>query len=554
MARVVKGAEAGWGTCSRTVTLDSYTWALSYWNNTIAVGSENGDIIILDAITGNQMAVLSGYLEGVNCFTFSSDGKSLVSGSNNKTIKLWDMQTGGVAKTFHSHTGVIWSVSISADCTRIVSGSQDQTIHLWDTQTGECSCIIKQSGPVYHVNFSPINPQHITSISDYKVWQWDVNGHQIPPTYNGSYIAFSPDHTKFALCNWGVVTVYNSNSRVTVTEFSVPNDEIKHCYFSPDSRLVAAAAGRTAYVWDVINPGSHPIETFVGHTEDITSLVFSSPSSLISASEDSSVKFWKIGALSTHPVMTGPQSTLSTPPSILSVSLQKRAGIAISSDAEGMVKTWDISTGLCGVSFQTPAKYFWRDVQLMDGRLMIVWCQNREIHIWDVNNNELLQTIDLPPITLQGLRISGDMSKIFSLTEESIQAWSIHTGELVSEVKLGFELRCYLDPLQIDSSRIWIRLKDSSTKGWDFGISGSPPIQLFDMSARRPLLEFIGGTSWQTTDPLCWINHRSTGKEVFQLSGRYVKPCSIWWDGQYLVVGYESGEVLILDFHHMCPQ
>jgi hypothetical protein len=36
-------------------------YALSYWNNTIIVGSENGDIIILDAITGSQMAVLSGH-------------------------------------------------------------------------------------------------------------------------------------------------------------------------------------------------------------------------------------------------------------------------------------------------------------------------------------------------------------------------------------------------------------------------------------------------------------------------------------------------------------
>jgi WD40 repeat protein len=102
-----------------------------------------GDIIILDAITGSQMAVLSGHT-WVNCLTFSSDGKSLVSGSDDKTVKLWDMQTGGVVKTFHGHTQWVWSVSISADHTRIASGSGDHTICLWDIQTGECLCTIQQ--------------------------------------------------------------------------------------------------------------------------------------------------------------------------------------------------------------------------------------------------------------------------------------------------------------------------------------------------------------------------------------------------------------------------
>jgi WD40 repeat protein len=96
-----------------------------------------------------------GILEEVNCLTFSSDGKSLVSGSDDKTVKLWDMQTGGVVKTFYGHTKRVWSVSISADCTRIASGSEDNTTCLWDIQTGECFCTIKQQGTVHHVSFSP---------------------------------------------------------------------------------------------------------------------------------------------------------------------------------------------------------------------------------------------------------------------------------------------------------------------------------------------------------------------------------------------------------------
>jgi WD40 repeat protein len=195
--------------------------ALSYWNNTIAVGSMHGDIIILDAIAGSQIAVLSGHTQETNCLTFSSDGKSLISGSDDKTVKLWDMQTGGVVKTFYGHTKPVWSIAISVDYTRIVSGSSDYTVHLWDIQTGKPLSTIKQEGTVTYVSFSPINPQHIMFISYDQVWQWDTNGHQILPICNGSCIAFSPDHNQFALCNGEVVTVQNSHSRAVVAEFSV---------------------------------------------------------------------------------------------------------------------------------------------------------------------------------------------------------------------------------------------------------------------------------------------------------------------------------------------
>jgi len=40
------------------------------------------------------------------------------------------------------------------------------------------------------------------------------------------------------------------------------------------------------------------------------------------------------------------------------------------------------------------------------------------------------------------------------------------------------------------------------------------------------------------------IQDAITGKEVFQLVGRYAKPKRAQWDGQYLVAGYTSGEVL----------
>ena len=538
--------------------MDNVVWSLSYHNNSVAVGfgpgiinylnrvsSESGGIIILNAITGSQIAVLSGHTGGVSCLNFSLDGESLASGGDDMTVKLWDIQTGGVVKTFHGHTRLVLSVSISADSTRIASGSRDKTVCLWDIQTRECLCTIEHKGAVQHICFSPMNPQHLISTSGNEVQWWNVNGHQIPPAYDGSHISFSPDHTQFALCNQKVITVQVSDSRAIVAEFHVAN-KARYCCFSPNGRFVAAAVGNTVYIWDITNPDPHLVKTFIGHINSITSLVFSSSSSLISASVDKSVKFWKIGALPANQCATEPGSTPITLPSIQTVSLQPRTGIGISCDCDGVLKTWDLSTGVCKESFQIPAAsgicLSGRDAQMIDGNLIFVWYKHPKVYIWDTSKDELLQTLDTPECIQ--LRISGDESKIFFLLGEGfIQAWSMQTWEPVGKVELGLEGTPYLDSLYIDSLRVYIHTMGSSAQeGWDFGTS---PILPFDPTIGRPHLDFIGGTIRQTYGP-SWI--KDSGKKVFQLSGRYAKPNDVQWDGQYLVAGYESGEVLILDF------
>ena len=549
--KVVRGLPGEWGTCIRTVLFDKTPQTLTCKNNTIAVGSRSRDIIILDAITGTQAAILSGHTALVGSLAFSPGGTSLVSGSYDKTVKLWDMQTGGVVKTFYGHTYQVLSVSISSDCTRIASGSHDWSICLWGIQTGECRHIINQQDSVQHVSFSPIDSGHLISIISGKIYQHNISGHQTGPVYDGNHISFSPDHTKLALCNRGIVTVQNYNSGTIAAKFILTRDYAHCCCFSPDGRFIAAAAGKIIYVWDIACSDPCLIETFGGHTGGVSSLIFSSSSCLVSAADDKSVRFWKIGASLTDLVVTDTESALSTSASIESVSLQARDGIAISSDSAGVVKTWDISTGLCKASFQTPAQGgSWRDVQLADDKLILAWYKNEQILIWDTGKGELLQTLD--EAWCIGLRISGDGSKLFCLNDRVLKAWEMWTWKYAGEVRLE-ENEAYLDPFCPRSSKIWFKYQNKPTQGWDFGTSDSPPVPLSKTLTERPHLDFIG-SHWEQTGSPPWIKDIVTGKGIFQLSGRYAEFHNVQWNGQYLVAGYESGEVVILDFNCLDSQ
>jgi len=546
---VVRGLPAEWGMCSRTVLLNSHPWTLSYWNNTIAVGSEDRDILILDAITGSQMAVLSGHTDAVRSLTFSSDGTSLVSGSHDMTVKLWDVQTGGVVKTFHGHTDRVRSVSISVDHTTIAAGSESLELYLWDIQTGECHQMVGQQDIVSCVSFSPKDPYCLISTSGGTIQQWDTSGHEAGLTYTGYQVAFSPDGTgKFISRAENDITVQNINSEVVVAKFHMANSYFNPCCFSPDGRLVAVTVDNNAYVWDITSPDPHFVETFVGHTGKITSLAFSSPSTLISTSQDKTIKFWQISAPPTDPVMTNPQSTPLTLLPTKSTIPEVKNSTIIPSGLDGVIKTWGISTGPHKKSLQIPAEDSHKsNIQLIDTKLIFVWYEDQKINIWDAEKGELLQTIYVPEGRVMDLRVSGNGSKIFCFCDQFIQAWDIWTRKAVGTVHYRYN---QTHSLAIDGSRVWTEVRGTNNTfahGWDIGIPGSPPVHLPNKFPDKLHLNYA--MVWEINTSR--MKDVVSGKVVFWLPERFGKAVHVQWGGQYLVVSFRSKEVLILDFSHM---
>ena len=106
--------------------------------------------------------------------------------------------------------------------------------------------------------------------------------------------------------------------------------------------------------------------------------------------------------------------------------------------------------------------------------------------------------------------------------------------------------------LTIDGSRVWVYLP-GGIQGWDFGVPDSSSIKHYREPPNRLHLDFVGGIRrYRTFLPA--IEDTVTGKEVLQLPLGYTSPADAQWDGQYLVAGYNTGEVLILDCSCMLAQ
>ena len=495
----------------------------------------------MSAITGSQTSVFSGHSHWVRSVTFSSDGVFLVSGSEDKTIKLWDTQTGGCIRTFQGHDSWVYSVYISTDSTMIASGDIHGEIRLWNIQTGECHHVIGY----YNNRLSLTHSQNLMVMSGDKIQQLDINGNKIGPEHTGSYVASSLDGTQFALCNKSTVTVQDSRSRALISKFHVGSHTVNHCCFSPDGRFIAVSVDSIIYVWNITSSTPCLIEMFIGHTRKIAALTFSSPSSLISTSKDKSVKFWQIGTLSAEPTGVDLMSTIHHQDEVKSITLQAKDGITITSDSDGVIKIWDILTGHCKESLQTPAKGVWkRDVRLVDDMLVIAWSVDDQINIWDVRKQELLLTVphDFP---IQ-LRISGDRSTIFCLHEISVVALSIQTGECIGSVSFFHMVSAAF--LAVDGSRIFLYIStqyneynyevlDSFTQ-----LSDEPPTKLHPS----------GNLLWDIG--LSRVQDIPSGKVLFQLNIGLGKPVDAQWMDQYLAICFASGKVLVLDFSYALLQ
>jgi len=545
--KVVLGLPAKWGACSRTVVTDTIPYCSISWKNTIAVGLHSGDIIILDGTTGSQVATLSGHTERVYSLAVSSDGALFVSGSADNTIKQWDLQTGGVIKTLHGHTGAVTSVSISADYATIASASDNAKLHLWDIHTGECHHIMTQMYQAKCVSFSPTDPQHLIFASDRGVQQWEIGGHGINHTYNGSYATFSPDGTQFASCKQSckTVVVRNSGSGAIVAEFTVAhNTYVEYCCFSPDGTLIAAAtSGAAIEIWDITGSSPHLIETFVGHIDIIWSIVFSSPSCLISSSEDSSVKFWEITVPSTDQVAAHPKTTSLASAQTRLITLQAEDGITISIDSDGVVKVWDLSTGICKASFQTPIKDVGPfDVRLIDNRLIFVWFEDWKIHVYDVEKEKFLCIWNGGIHSYLDIKISGDGLKVFCLDGFCISAQSTKTGEDVGAVLHSVR---FARSIFVDGSRAWVQGSEFEIHGWDFGVTDSIPVEIPGL----PSLSFCDTKWWDISLSRIWDT--VTGQVIFEMGGRHRRPVNVQLSGKYVATHDGFGEILVLDFNHV---
>ena len=553
-----------WDACSRTILLYDKSQAFAYLGDLIAVGLET-DVVILDAITGTRMSVLHGHERKISFLTCSLDGTLLLSGDYSGIVKLWDVQTGGAIETFGDDKTYFTVASISPDNATIAFGGRYGKIHLLDVRAGKLHPIQTPGNDIRFIRFSPVDPQRLLwSSDDGTVHQWGTDGRQIGASYHDVDIkrvedlAYASDGTRFVFCGKAAI-VWDSESGKQVVKLRARGQlHLYRCCFSPDGQFVACSDYSTICVWNISISGAPLVKCLAGHSTTVTFLAFSS--SLISGSDDKSMKFWPTDSFQADSTTTGPAAMATDsspadstttgpeamPTDLASAHLFHEDNVLITTDSSGVVKTWDLITGICKSSFSTPAKGN-RDTYLAGGTLVIVWWtdERKEFHVWDVYKGQRLPTFHHPLPEVMHIKILGDGHKVFGQGDGCTEAVAMEMGGNAGFVGVGIMCTRY------DFFARNLRLEPGEQ--WSGGLWDSQDMKVsypagFQSRFRLDVIQQV------SEDKPCGVGDTATKRMVFYFPERYAnKNTEVEWDGRYLLILFHEEEMLILDFDSVCP-
>lgn len=117
--------------------------------------------------------------------------------------------------------------------------------------------------------------------------------------------------------------------------------QVNKLQISENKLHVAAGGNPLIQIYDVNSTNDNPLQTFEGHTQNVTDLGFQKDSKwLYSASEDGTIKIWDLRAPSCQ-ISNDSRSALNT------IQLHPNETEIITGDQLGCVKVWDMQTNTC---------------------------------------------------------------------------------------------------------------------------------------------------------------------------------------------------------------
>ncbi|CAL9408634.1 hypothetical protein SUDANB6_01606 [Streptomyces sp. enrichment culture] len=270
----------------------------------LAVGSEDGGVLVCDADTGTPLRTLQGHTGRVYAVKFRE--RVLATGSADGTVRLWDPVSGRCLHRLGIHPGGVWPVVLNADGSLLATGDADGTVTVWDTASGTpLHRLPGHAAPVYTVAFAPDDGLLVTGDAAAAVRLWDLAGGRPAgdlPGHRGAVFRarFSPDGTLLATGDMGegragTVRVWDLAARRVRHGFTGHAGRVYTLDFHPGGRfLVSGDTEGEVRLWDLEQGGSAGL--LGGCRGAVYQVLFDPDGSLLAAGDSAGVvRLWRFG-------------------------------------------------------------------------------------------------------------------------------------------------------------------------------------------------------------------------------------------------------------------
>ena len=217
------------------------------------------EVIVLDALSGEQRFRLQAHRKGVRAINFHPDSQVFATGSMDGTVRVWDAETGeSVHPTLQHPSGVV-ALQYSPSGKRLAAACREGEILVWNVPMGNEAPTVLRSGAT------------LESVAQ---------------------LQFDATEERLCVGNWGLRDfAWNLADQSVLARWPESGVGVWPCFLK-DSRLVALGGRSRMRMWDSARGGLFQDRTLT-HGDTVTSTDWSSGESIVvTASHDQFVRVW----------------------------------------------------------------------------------------------------------------------------------------------------------------------------------------------------------------------------------------------------------------------
>jgi len=364
--------------------------AYSRDGGTLAIGSDDGGVLVCETADGRPVRNLQGHRGRVFAVTYGPDDRLLVTGASDGDVRIWDAASGRCLHVLEGHEEWAWPVVIDPTGEVVASGDRTGLLRLWSTRTGELLMALPhEQDIVYTAAFHP-------------------NGRLLAAGYHD-----------------GVVRMWDTRTGKSVGVLQGETRSVFRVAFDPTGAILAVAeAEGSLQLWDTHL--ERQLGRLVGHAGGVYTVAFHPQASVLASGDTlGAIRLWDVTTGTCTAELSGHEQP------VYWVAFSPVGDVLASGDGAGVVRLWDASTGELRHDLSGHSGSVWPFAFRRDGAQLAISDDQYTVRLWDPATGRTQHRLAGHGRQVTSVSFSADGESLATSGNDGVvRLWNPRTGEL----------------------------------------------------------------------------------------------------------------------------